>query len=478
MQGKKVTESKLFYTLSVDQLVPHDHPVRKISKELDLSFLYEETREYYSHEGKPSIDPVVLFKMYVLGYFFGIPSERQLFRELQVNLAYRWYVGYDLDEQIPDHSIMTKSRYRFPLEVFERVFKRIVQLCKEKGLVSGDYYFFDSTLVRAHASKDSFRTKLLTAEEYLEALTRNEERTAQFEGHVFDGIIDPQKMGKRRKREKKNNAMCSTSDPDAELATRPGKGTIPAYKAHLCVDRKDRVILSIDGSNASDDDMSKVDTLYTHALFAAGKKPKVVIGDKHYGGVEALKYFHDQNVKTCMYPRIPDNLHGKYKNSEFSVLSEGKACRCPAGHTTTITRHHKYRLQFKWPKSVCHACSLRKQCTTSNLGRMVTYYRGNHFEQARELAESTFGKKLLRARQIIVEGVIGEAKTLHLLNRCRYRRLDRFKVQLFLTGSVINLKRLLKKRMMRTNMGLCAARNPADNSIFSKIQLVPHMLCM
>jgi transposase len=121
--------------------------VRKIDKELDLSFLYEETKQYYSQEGKPSIDPVVMFKLYILGYFFGIPSERQLFREIQVNRAYRWYLGYDLDQQIPNHSIMTKSRYRFSLEVFERLFKRIIPLCKEKGLISGEYHFIDSTLV-------------------------------------------------------------------------------------------------------------------------------------------------------------------------------------------------------------------------------------------------------------------------------------------------------------------------------------------
>ena len=84
MQGKKTPESKLFYTIGLDQLVPHDHPVRKISKELDLSFLYEQTKQYYSHEGKPSIDPVLLLKLYILGHFFGIPSERQLFREIQV----------------------------------------------------------------------------------------------------------------------------------------------------------------------------------------------------------------------------------------------------------------------------------------------------------------------------------------------------------------------------------------------------------
>jgi len=126
MQGRKEKQQKLFYSASIERLVPQDHPVRRIQEVLDLRFLYKDTREYYSHEGKPSIDPVVLFKLYVLGYFFGIPSERRLFREVQVNLAYRWYLGYDLDEPIPDHSIMTKSRYRFPPAVFERLFKHMI----------------------------------------------------------------------------------------------------------------------------------------------------------------------------------------------------------------------------------------------------------------------------------------------------------------------------------------------------------------
>ncbi len=445
MQGKKIPETKLFYTLSLDQLVPQDHPVRKIAQELDLSFLYEETRQYYSHEGKPSVDPIVLFKLYILGYFFGIPSERRLFRETQVNLAYRWYLGYDLDEEIPHHSIMTKSRYRFPLEIFERVFKRIIYQCKKKGLISGDYYFIDSSLVRANASKDSFRTKLWTEEEYIEELKRNEEHKVQFQGSVFDGESDPEKMGKRRKRKKKNEIIYSTSDADAELVSRSGKGTIPAYKAHVCVDRKKRVILSIDGSKASDDDMSKIDSLYKQALFAAGKKPKVVVGDQHYGGIEALKYFQDQSVQTCISPRISDNSKGKFKNTEFTVSEEDNACTCPAGHKTTWRRVHKFRLKYKWPKTICNACSLKNRCTTSKDGRSVTFYKGDYFEQARGLVKSRFGEKLLLARQIVVEGVIGEAKTLHLLGRCRYRGLEFFKLQLFLTASVINLKRLIKK---------------------------------
>ena len=128
MQGKKLKESKMFYQFSLEDVVPGDHPVRLIENVLDLSFLYDMTKPYYSREGKPSIDPIVLFKFYIIGYFFGVNSERKLFQEIQVNMAYRWYIGYDIDEPIPHHSIMTKSRYRFPKSVFSSLFKNYFSL--------------------------------------------------------------------------------------------------------------------------------------------------------------------------------------------------------------------------------------------------------------------------------------------------------------------------------------------------------------
>jgi transposase len=346
MQEKKEEQQKLFYTIGLERLVSPDHPVRIIKEVLDLSFLYRETREYYSHEGKPSLDPVVLFKLYLVGYLFAIPSERRLFREVQVNLAYRWFLGYDLDESIPDHSIMTKSRCRFPAVVFERLFKHIIGLCKQKGLISGDYYFVDSSIVRADASKESFRAKLRTEQEYLELLQEGEEPRNNFKGHIFDGTVDPSKMGKRRKKAKKNDQLESISDPDAQLMSRNGTNSVPAYKAHFCVDRKRHVILSVDASKASEDDLTKVNSLYTNSLFAVGKKPLTVVADSHYGGIEALKYFQDQNIQTCIPPRIHDNSEGRYRNTDFKVIQEGEEMECPAGHRVHKQTNSLFRFQF------------------------------------------------------------------------------------------------------------------------------------
>ena len=458
MQGKKDHSSKLYYNVTLEKLVPTNHIIRKIDEALDLDFLYKDTEQFYSHEGKPSIDPVVLFKIYIIGYFFGISSERQLFRDIQVNLAYRWYLGYDIDEEIPDHSIMTKSRNRFPRDVFENLFKRIINECKKQGLISGDYYFLDSSLIRANTSKESYRAKLKNTCDYLADIQATEEKAVQFSGTVFDGIPNPEKMGKRRNRLKKNNTFESQTDKDAEIITRPGKGSFPSYKAHVCVDRKRRVITAIDGSKASDDDMSKIHDLYTASLFVVGKKPMMITADSHYGGVESLKYFQDQNIETCIPPRIPDNLQGKYKNTDFQIVNDGKNLSCPAGHLSTQRMNHKYRIQYAWSKTTCNACAIKEKCTNSENGRLVSFYQGSYFLNAIALTKSEKGRKLLRARQIIVEGVIGEAKMWHLLGRCKYRGLEKLKIQLFMTASVINLKRLVQWGHTKVNKPVKALR--------------------
>jgi transposase len=472
LQGKKDTTNKLFYSVTLEQLVPNDHPVRRIKAALDLNYLYKETRQYYSHEGKPSIDPVVLFKLHLLGYFFGISSERQLFREVQVNLAYRWYLGYDLDEEIAHHSIMTKSRYRFPVEVFERLFKRIVRQCRSRGLISGDYYFMDSSLVRADVSKSSFEVRLRTEEEYLKQIGSGSVEKRR----DFDGKVDPPKMGRRQKTGTKSDWYFSRTDVDAQKARRPGIGGIPAYKAHLCVDRKKRVILSIDGSKANDDDMTKIHSLYTNALFAVSKKPCTVVADSHYGGVEALKYFQDQRIQTCIPPRITNTRGDKYKNTDFKVIGEYEGLECPAGHQTKRKNTSGYRYVFQWPKRVCDCCLLKSKCSDTKHGRIVSYFKGECFERAKALVDSVAGKKLARARQTIVEGVIGEAKGSHLMGRCKYRGLSKFRIQMFLTASAINLKRLLRVRREYVQSGRAVAITPsvlklAMTHLFSQLSL-------
>jgi hypothetical protein len=209
--------------------------------------------------------------------------------------------------------------------------------------------------------------------------------------------------------------------------------------------------------------MTKVHSLYTKSLFAVGKKPKMIVADSHYGGTEALKYFQDQNIQTCISPRIQDNSEGRYRNTDFTVIREGEEMECPAGHRVRKQTNNVFRIQFHWPKHLCNTCSLKERCTKSVHGRLVSFYKGNYFTNAKTLINSHSGKKLLRARQIIVEGVIGEAKNIHLLGRSRYRRLERFRIQLFLTTAAINLKRLVREKTKKIDCGAMTAVDHHSN---------------
>jgi transposase len=169
MQGSKCYQPRIFYQVSLEQLVPQDHLVRQLAKVLDLGWVRQATCNCYSYTGRPSIDPVVIAKMFVLGFLYNIGSERQLMRDIRVNLAYRWYLGYDLDEAIPDHSVLSKARRRLGTEFFEQIFSFVLQGCREAGLVDGSNLLIDSTGMAANASASSITALTLHAEAILAA---------------------------------------------------------------------------------------------------------------------------------------------------------------------------------------------------------------------------------------------------------------------------------------------------------------------
>jgi transposase len=153
--GKGVFAPKLYYQLSLDQLVPQNHLLRPIAAALDFSFVDPLARSHYSHTGQPSVDAVIIFKTMLMGYLYGITSERRLMSEIQVNLAYRWFLGYDFDEHIPDHGVLTKARGRFGMDVFEKFFEHSIQLCSQAGLLGEGPVYIEATQVGAAASLES-----------------------------------------------------------------------------------------------------------------------------------------------------------------------------------------------------------------------------------------------------------------------------------------------------------------------------------
>lgn len=148
MQGKKEYRSRIYYNINLDSLIPEDHLLKRIYKLVSFDFVRDITKNYYSYTGKPSINPVVLVKMLVIGYLFDIRSERKLVDEITLNLAYRWYIGYDLDEVVPNHSIFSKARARFGKKIFLEIFEKILIKCIDFGLVSSKGMLIDKLLLK------------------------------------------------------------------------------------------------------------------------------------------------------------------------------------------------------------------------------------------------------------------------------------------------------------------------------------------
>src|SRR5919106_229182 len=200
MLGHKVREFKPLTAICLEDLVPADNFYRQVEQRLDLRFVRELVTELYSNIGRASIDPVVFFKLQLIAFFEGIRSERQLMETVNLNLAHRWFIGYDLDERVPDHSSLSKIRERYGLEVFQLFFERIVQLCIDAGLVWGDELYFDSTKVQANASINGMIERAeFEAQQHLDQLFQRFEKdispfgklVTKYNGKRLTGIRKP-----------------------------------------------------------------------------------------------------------------------------------------------------------------------------------------------------------------------------------------------------------------------------------------------
>src|SRR3990170_7491827 len=211
MQGQKPPQEGLFYYGSLDDLVPPDDRYRRLDELLDLTWVQRQTRTLYSWTGRPSIDPVVIAKLLLIAYFEGITSERELMRQVQVNLAFRRFIGYRLDEEVPDHSSLSRARYRLGQPFFRRLFEHVLRLCLDAGLVGGEHQSIDSTFVQANASLASLQPRLVAtvAQRFTADIFR--------ENPVEEEAAPGPRHGPRTTR---NRYYVSRTDPDSGLMAR------------------------------------------------------------------------------------------------------------------------------------------------------------------------------------------------------------------------------------------------------------------
>lgn len=455
MMGSKAVEPKLFVSFDLDSRVPRNHALRRITEAVDFQFVRGLVRERYSHTGKPSVDPVVLFKLWLLGYLYNIVSERRLCEEASLNLAWRWFLGYELDEELPDHSVLTKARRRYGTQVYERFFRQIVQLCEERGLVQGDVLFIDSTLSDANAAKDTLRSRSL-------ALQLPE--PAQFVRDL-QAVNDPppepepprpkQRRGPQpRERERPpawRRSLVSTTDPDAELATRRDGRSRLAYKTQVVVDGgQANVITAVEVGAAGDSDSSTVGRLLDKHQVTLGRAPRELVGDSGYGSEPALRECEVRGVTPMLKVRAKAHLPGRFSVDDFIHVAERDVLICPAGEELVRTREKfVLRRAIYQParRGVCASCPLKAKCTA---GRGDRWVRRSWDASLREAVSAQLqtprGRARLRQRQIVSERVMADLKCKHGFDRAQFRGRPSVQIQALLTAAVFNLKLLAKRR--------------------------------
>ena len=444
MMGVKQKESKLFYNFSLSSRIPKDHFLRKLDEAVDFSIVRQLARPYYSHTGQPSIDPVVLLKMMLIGYLYNITSERKLAQELRVNMAFMYFLGYDIDEEIPNHSVLSKARRRFGNKIFEQFFHIVIERCRQQGLIEAQKSFVDSTLIPANASLysivdcDQKITLNRSPKDYLRAVDEANPDEA-------DNDKEPPQP---KTKPKANESRCSKTDPDASIIRHKNKPLQLAYKQHISVDSSPaRIITSCATTPAQVADEHKLTHLISKANEEHDILPEEVCADTKYGTADNYRFLSENNIKPSIPHHGGKNTTGHSTKENFTYDKDKDRYTCPQGKTlknhgfVKNLRHYIYRAN---PKD-CKQCKFLKQCTKSPTGRSVTRHVNEHFlEQAKEHLKTTLARATIAQRGSYVEPVFACQKKDLGLERAKFRGLMSVHIQSVLTAASYNLKKLVK----------------------------------
>lgn len=482
MQGKKELKQKLLYQLSISDLVPEQNYYRRIDRELELQFIYRVTKKYYGREGQDSIDPVVFFKILLVGYLNNIGSDRRLIEFCSDSLAIRLFLRYDIDEQLPWHSTISRTRKLLGEEVFLELFRQMLSLCISNGMVRGKRQAVDSAFIKANASLYSLKEKeiLEDAEFYAEELNDNSDhkvsksRKKSVEEHLnwkkeaYKGM-----PGHRTKREVRtdglgktvrskflsNHTHYSPTDPDVKIAVKPGKASQMNYYGQLAVDDAKHVITGACADFADQRDSQCVEKLVGQAhenLKEHDMELEQVLADAGYSSGEALKYLESKNIDAW----IPN--FGLYKPDRegFTYDKENYRYVCALGKNLEFKKigkspkGDKFRL-YRSSRKDCKECPLRSSCIGKSFEKTIRdttnkeYYDRMH----QKIVQSpNYAKKMSKIRSRTVEPVLGTLINYMNMRRVNTRGIKQANKHVLMAALTYNLKKYLKFNQRKPNV--------------------------
>ena len=474
MLGEKQRSEKMFYYVRVEDMVPENHPLRLIDRHIDFSFIREKVKHLYSHTGRPSVDPEVFIRMLLIGYLYGISSERRLCEEVKMHIGYRWFVGLSLEDNVPDHSTFSKNRHeRFTEgDIFQEIFDEIVRQCADNGLVSGNHLTVDSTHVRAHASFRSLEPVVveMKPQEYMAKVEQ--------ENPVEDKPYEPGDDYPHRGKKVRNRTHRSQTDPDARLARKTSTGSTElCHSATYVMDNKSRVIVGAgvgkpDLKTERDVALQQIRRMkWRHRI-----QPKSLGADKGYSTGEFIHGLVTEKIE----PHVPirdyrsRNDKGIYPITEFRFDKDRNVFICPEGKELKYWGIHKRSRQhvYRARTTDCKACAKKAECTRDRSRSLSYHIHEESIQKARNLNETKQYRVSQRMRKRIEE-LFGEAKEFMGLRRAKFRRLKFVREQVLMTAAAQNIKRIVAHLSKQgPKKGATAAKRSAITSgwiLFQKL---------
>lgn len=466
----------------IEDLIPKDHLLRDIDRAIDFSFIYDYVKDLYcADNGRPSIDPVVLFKIVLIQYLFGIRSMRQTIKEIEVNMAYRWFLGYDMLEPIPHFSTFGKNYVRrfADTDIFEKIFERILAEAVNAGFVDASAVFIDATHIKANANNKKYTNEIVKIE------------AKHYQNELDDEInLDREKHGKKPLKARphkddddsnsndKNdppappskNVKQSKTDPDCGLFHKGEHKVQFAYTAHTACD-KHNFILDVDVAAGNVHDSVMFDGLYKKVI---GKFPETeMVGvDSGYKTPWIMKQIIDSGKLPATPYKRPMTKQGFFKKYDYVYDEYFDQILCPNDKilTYSTTNRDGYR-EYKSNPNDCKICPKRAKCTESKTCQKVVnrHVWEEYMELAEDVRHSPEGKETYKLRCETIERVFADAKEKHAMRYTQLRGLARLKMQVLLTFACMNLKKLAKWKKKNGMLEPIIAQFSEFSKIFSSI---------
>lgn len=451
-------ESLFSYNVSLDARVRKDHLLRRIKQAVDFDFIYAEVAHTYGERGRVSVPPPVILKMMLLLFLYDVRSERELMETIPERMDWLWFLGYTLDDEVPNHSVLSKARARWGVEAFRRFFEQVVWQCVQAGLVEGSKLFVDASLIDANASNNSVVDRQ-SLQRYLDRRYLDLEERLEDKGTPA------------------NSRHVSLTDPDAALARHAGAKSKLRYKTHRGVDGAHEVITATAVTAGSVDDGKMLEAVIIQHEDNTQHSVDTLVADSKYGTTQNYLSCHDRGIAAHM-PCLEETHHGTGRRKDifpveaFRYDEQANVYTCPAGQVLQLRHVYADRRFFEYQASakICKACAMKDRCTKSKAGRTVKrHMRHEELEAMRARARSPKARRDIKRRQDLSERSFAQA-TRYGFKRARWRRLWRMQIQDYLIAAIQNIMILLRhagtpKRALRQS----AQRDirPAVRGVFS-----------